>query len=431
MESEPSHTLDYTEGIQPLLPGAIRWPEPCLYRDAQVWKDIEAETGFASYEDYVVYYSHVRPDLYKKFWELLYNDPTFEDYRSARNETVIYDLSIQQNSSTRLNQRCCCESGTELIQALRKPPNGVCVQLVLWLRPNSPLNLEMVDTLGLGLRLDLDDFDYYRRWSPPPRKSGLQIKSIFGEQTVAAISQGFMHDIANEVPVVLVASAIGGYYWDLLELSSIAGYWKPPPFCKSPRVLMPVEAELGDDASKREVGVDDSLERVSLKYAWAVQNFIVQDRDVQPTKQSLLLASISPLLIAEVCRMTKSINEVQAMYTDLVFKVREPRVSHEDLDQHRLELRRITEVNEDILGQFSRYLGSEGQSDLIDQPSYASIVANLRSLIADARRLDTEVRDFKQIQVGDLALKESQKSIELSTAQIREAKSGKFPNDSA
>ena len=415
MEMESLHTSDQASTWE-----SDSSSERASYRNAQVWKDIEAETGFASYEDYLEFYRDVRPDLYNKLRKLRYKEII---YGSARMQTFIWDLSMQQNSSTRLDLRCYCESGTELIHALRKPPDGVCVQLVLWDRTNSPLNQEMVDTLGLGLRLDLDDFDYRERWSPPPRKSGPQIKSIFGVQTVAAISQGFMRDIANEVPVVLVASADWDRFWDLLGSSLVADYYETPPFCKSPIVVTPLEID-------NSLNKYDHLECLSRNYVRIVQNFIVQGRDVQPTKQSLLLAAMSPLLYVEVDRMTNHINNVQAMYTDLVFVVsdesREPRVSQEDLDKHRLKLRRITEINEDILGQFSRYLGSEGHLDLIDQPSYVSIVATSRSLIADARRLDAEVRDFKQIQVGDLALKESRKSIELSNAQIREAKSGKF-----
>ena len=406
--------------------------QPASYRDAQVWKDIEAETGFSSYADYLEFYKDIRPHFHSKLMEMRRKSARRKETEdiediptNERTRTVIYDLSMEERYPSQLSLRCYCESGTELIQALRKPPHGVCVQLVLWLRTDSPIQLseEMVDTLGLGLRLDLDDFDYREHWSPPPRKSGPQIKSIFGEQTVAAISQGFMRDVANEVPVVLVASTHRSTYWDLLGSIFVADYCETPPFCKSPRVIMPFERAIGRF----------SLEGASLDYARAVQNFIVQGRDVQPTKQSLLLAAISPLLYAEVCRITDWINEVHMIHKNVVFGVSDKsggsKVGQEHLDVRRATLRRITEENEDILGQFSRYLGSEGPSDLSNYPSYVSVVANLRSLVADARRLEAEVRDFKQIQVGDLALKESHKSIELSNVQIREAKSGKFPND--
>ena len=393
--------------------------QPASYKDAQVWKDIEAETGFTSYEDYLWFYKDVRRDIDQTLWELRESADKIPTYHPVRPQIVIYDLSIQENSSARLTLRCQCESGTELIQALRKPSDGVCVQLVIWRRIDSTLDQEMVDTLGLGLRLNLNDFYYREHYLPPPRKSRPQIKSIFGEQTVATICQGFMRDVANEVPVVLVTSTSEGRYWDLLGSSFVAGYCETPPFCKSPRVIMPLERKVRDHWS---------IERVGRDYARAVQNFIVQGRDVQPTKLSLLLAALSPLLYAAVRRITEIFNTVQYRYTNIVFADHEERET-ESLDTHRTRLRRTIEANEDLLCQFSRCLGSEAQSDDSKQPSYVAVVAELRSIIADARRLDAEIRDFKQIQVGDLALKESHKAIELSNAQIREAKSGKFPNN--
>lgn len=135
---------------------------------------------------------------------------------------------------------------------------------------------------------------------------------------------------------------------------------------------------------------------------------------------------MSPLLDAEKVRLTKIFNKVHDIYTRMVFvRPRSFPDSKDDLDRQRLELRRALEVSEDLLGQFSRYLGSEAHSDLSKYASYGGIVADLRTLIADARRLDAEVRDYKQVQVGDLALEESRKAIDLSNAQIREAKSGK------
>ena len=169
-----------------------------------------------------------------------------------------------------------------------------------------------------------------------------------------------------------------------------------------------------------------ATEQAGHLYARATQHFIVQDQNEQPTKPFLLLAAISPMLYAEAFRITKILNEVQNLYTRFVSGESEDE-DEDELDNKRLKLRRITEVIEDLLGQFSRYMASEVHSNLSNQPSYVTIVADLRSLMADARRLDTEVRDFKQIRVGELALKESRTSIELSNVQIHEAKSGKFP----
>ena len=156
---ETDSSLDISDQAETAEPGPSR--QPALYRDAQVWKDIKAETGFTSYAEYLEYYVKVRPDFSGKLSRHQNNSKRFGNNGSARIQTFIYDLSIQEDSSTRLSRRCRCASGTELIQNLRKPPDGVCVQLVLWFRDNFPLSQETVDTLGLGLGLDVDDF-YHR-----------------------------------------------------------------------------------------------------------------------------------------------------------------------------------------------------------------------------------------------------------------------------
>ena len=211
MELESLPSQDHTD---PAAPGLSS--EPASYRDAQVWKYIKAETGFASYADYLKFYL----DVDDKRAELLRYEglPEDETYLSAheRSRIVVYDLSILENSLTRLSQRCVCDSGTKLIEALRKPPDGVCVQLVLWFNYDFSLNQEMVDTLVLGLKLNIEDFRSRRLWPSAPKTFGPQIKSVFGEQTVATIAQNFMPNA--KVPVVLVASTAWSDHWTLLDL---------------------------------------------------------------------------------------------------------------------------------------------------------------------------------------------------------------------
>lgn len=105
---------------------------------------------------------------------------------------------------------------------------------------------------------------------------------------------------------------------------------------------------------------------------------------------------------------------------------KKPDGAYNDLDRERLHLRRTLEEAEDHVSQILRYLGSELDLDLSKEPSYSSIEADWRSLNDEARRLEAEVRDYMQLQVGNLSLEESRRSIEMSNLQIREAKSGKY-----
>ena len=58
-----------------------------------------------------------------------------------------------------------------------------------------------------------------------------------------------------------------------------------------------------------------------------------------------------------------------------------------------------------------------------NEPSIA-IEDELQQAHLEALRLETEIREYLQLQTGELALQESRKSIELSNSQIEEAKRG-------
>lgn len=93
---------------------------PLQVENAQIWKDVEAETGFVSYIDYLEASKDVRPELsglLKACKEL--RQSTVTSVKAP--EICIYDVSQAEDDSTGLNLRCCCSSGTELIQAVRQP----------------------------------------------------------------------------------------------------------------------------------------------------------------------------------------------------------------------------------------------------------------------------------------------------------------------
>ena len=162
-------------------------------------------------------------------------------------------------------------------------------------------------------------------------------------------------------------------------------------------------------------------------YARAVEESIEQNRAATTTEAFLLLAAISPLLGIEACMIQRESNNLKAICDN---KLRYG--SGRELDSQRLLLRRTLEKGEDHVTQIFRYLDSEVHADWSKEPSYVSIKADWKALIEQAHRLETEVRDFMQIQVGNLSLaasrtslEESRRSIELSNIQIRESQSGK------
>ena len=299
---DPLHPPDHTEVAEP---GPSR--KPPSYKDAQVWKDLEAETGFASYADYLEFYKDVRPDFgrrldeFREFPEVVtpqYHLPTPLGWSSI----VIFDLLKRDSLPLSLSLRCYCHLGTELIQALRKPPDHVCVQLVLWSCSNRSLVQEMADALVLGLKLDpqilkevayLGDIEGRLRLPENFRTS--HIKSVVGNGTIAAISQNFKPGVADAVPVLLVASdshfgSTYRYYHNLAE---------------SDLTIPPIQA-LGDsthfDLSTRSF------------YARSVEQFIVEFGSATSSRAFQLLAATSPLLYGEAYRVRQESNGVRYKY---------------------------------------------------------------------------------------------------------------------
>ena len=419
MEMNPLHATDNTDRAEPGPSTA-----PSSYRDAQVWKDLEAETGFASCADYMKYYKDVRPDFKDRLWQFQKMPETY------RTPTFIYDLSNQENVLISLSPHRDCHSGTGLIQALREPTGNVGVRLVLWFHPDD-FNLEMADALILGLKLDPKLLEDYTHVDSPPRSKDFrasQIARVVGNGTVTTLSQNFMPGEATTVPVLLVVSEISNWeqngFFNGIRAGGDGG--KPPFHGPPSRGKKPFSA-IGDFWER-------SPRSYANSYAKAVEKFIEQDRFATPSKAFLLLAAMSPLLHIEAYRVREASYHVRNTYDKLTMDKKAGQHTlatdykglDQDLDRQRLKLRRTLEEAEDHVSELFRHLGSEVPHDWSKERSYEGIKADWRKLIDDERRLEAEVRDYMQIQVGNLALEESRRSIDLSNSQIQESKSGKL-----
>ena len=403
--------------------------KPASYRDAQVWKDIQAETGFASYWEYLSFYDDIfiRSDVCRR-WFLDLPPQNRDPLDRQRQKIAIYDIEVPENSPTSLRLRGYCCSGTELIQGLRNPPDNVCVQIVLFPHHQSFVTREMMEAFILGLKMRVHEVFRLQGWSPAPKNIGGQIRSIYGRQVMATISQDFMRDTVNLVPVVLVTASEGdqwkanlwkGNWWHMLNVDPNADSNGSFPLLKTPRADMSFKGKL-----KR----SDSLQSAGLLYANAVGHFMAQAQDSQYScvcrkRPFLLLAALTPLLYAQANDLIIKLNSFHDLHARAINGNRD---QQKKLDNERPFLRRSVEQTEDIMSQFSRYIATGGHPELSTETPYSSLLAELKSVIADARRLDAEIRDFQQLQVGNLALEESRRSIKLSNAQIREARSGEF-----
>ena len=353
-----------------------------------------------------------------------------------QDSVAIYDLSKQENHLVSLSLRRLCHSRTELFQALRLTPADVCAQLVLWSDPywlsDQGLAGAMVSRLDIKSQFLHDLGNYHLpaigfREREPFRRS--QIGSIVGHGVIATISQNHAPappGVSDGIPILLVASPIGhrrtGEATFEDSLAAIVAEFDQG----SSSIRRPKDPQVGR--------LESDHRKVEQLYALVVENFIKEDRSAAPSEAYLLLAAVSPLLYIEAHMVRIASDHLRDTYSALMIgeEFARPNLDtnlmrlNRELDRARLHLRRTLERVEDHVSQMFRYLGAELDIDCSRNISYASIKEDWRCLADETRRVEAEVRDYMQLQVGNLSLEESRRSIELSNLQIREAKSGRF-----
>ena len=91
----------------------------------------------------------------------------------------------------------------------------------------------------------------------------------------------------------------------------------------------------------------------------------------------------------------------------------------------RSVLRQWTEATEEDLEHLKRYIRLHQKHVWLKSPRWQLLEDEINQVLAQARRVEVEARDYLQVELGYAALEETRKSIELSTSQIQESKRSK------
>ena len=95
-----------------------------------------------------------------------------------------------------------------------------------------------------------------------------------------------------------------------------------------------------------------------------------------------------------------------------------------NLGKKRLRLRALVEEAEDDLSCLLKYIRSQTSAAWLLSDSWRKVEEDFKRIQDEASRLEVQIRDYLQLRVGEWALQESKKSIELSNRQIEEGKRG-------
>ena len=378
--------------------------------------ELKVDTGFSSWQQYA---KSLEDDF-------IYNRPTpMSDYALPLYDCSIVDVLLAKNSPPKISLRCNRLSPSQAYAALRDSPSNVSVQVLLSKLPFDRRDWE--DTLGLGLRLDprfLMDLDgecarlSVADWDEENLHGGSGTTYLLTGGLGVTIVRQYSFAKPDPIPIVLVAGDLNDIFLGVATLDTKAAFYDfvhgfPP-----------------SEGSARKENRSSQVYTRLLSVSMERHQKSMIDRD------TILLGCLLPVLRLDILRMRSTLLPVR----NLFFSVRRA-ASHkhqrgqacltddEDMTSDKLfqELTvfrsRISELDNQT-PPLTRYISLQISIDLLQSPMYLQHIEEKDCVIQEARRLEADIRDYLQVQVGQLALQESRKSIELANYQIREGKRG-------
>ena len=422
-------------------------------QDEQVWRDVKAETGYQSYKEYV----ETLEESGQRFKTLLgyLKNPT-----RWRRGAEISVLDIQKDGSTvtSFNSAHSDETpqtphglqfetdhkiSTRLLQNLRSPPEDIPARIVLYSLPRGPrIHASIVETLGLGLdinpsffesliRMDLFHGRSVWRWLPTQMLNPvLGSNMIMIGDSIATIAQKYQRE--RHAPPVLV---IAGFF-DLHVGFSNDQNNLDEPYYRIFNDLMARKIGRGTSlfpSTVDRVLPDDLASMPSNYYLKLLSIDSYKDCYVDSEVDAILLVAVLPLLRHEILRLRSHCSMTDAVLRWVQFDVENPRLNtggkkeehYNMLDKNRFWLRRRLEGLQESRDNFQNLARSQNAANWLGTRTWLSQDADIREALAMARTKELEVRDYMQLQIGNLSISESRKSIQLSNQQMNEAKRGK------
>ena len=381
-------------------------------------EELKAETGFASYTDFLEAYKERVPHLEDFRMNLKFIKNRYEYGFPELPYCAIYDVHQGDSVSLKILLRCTSAFPTVIHSTLRQPTAAAIFRIVLWDTEN--FHQDTMDTLGLDLKIQPGFFqavvarDLIWGFGPQDRKEqrlkGRRLATnVFAMGLfVMTVARHHLPAYPDVIPVILISGRNSEPRAVASTLDEVLPFENPALRVKT-RHFKPREAPL----------------------SW-MQSFIrLLEADFSKGRRSdesdtdLMLRSRNPLLHFHILKISEECHWIREKY--LKFTRISTMNKEGDLGalfRDRSSLRRLIEDTEDDFQHLQSFKFSQKQSHSIQDPSSTMAEDELQRARQGAIRLETEIRDYLQLQTGDLVLRESIKSIELSNIQIEEAKRG-------
>ena len=307
--------------------------------------------------------------------------------------------------------QCCTSSARVIHSTLRQPPAAAIFRLVLWETFIDGIDPDILSVIGLRLKIQPRVFQ-----AVMTRDS--TIDSFFtdvGEQilptNIVAMGQFAMTVARPELPTnpnVTPVILIIGYKPDTLTVKKARD-----EVLLFEKATSPLTTEQSNPMEQPSLWMQ---EYVRLLEAHPTDNVSSDASDTD-----LISRSVIPLLHFQISTIRE---ECHLKRTEYIKSTKGDKGDLGALFKERSHLRRMIEESEDNFQHLQRFKFSRKGNHTFQDAAFMIVEDDLRRAHLEAVRLETEIRDYLQLQTGDLALRESIKSIELSSSQIEEAKRG-------
>ena len=193
------------------LPHVSRGRDPSIRISHQesnrLWKDLETETGFRSYDECLE--THEEEHRYLRYLRVAFREMTLYTDPYAYSCAIV-DVQDSDSTCCKLTLRCYSTSGAKILSALRRPPHGATFGIVLW--DSTSLDEEMLNALGLGLKIQPHFFEAFLARHPktPAVTEGVTSWKIADDvvvvgQYVMTLVRNYLPANPDAPPIILIA----------------------------------------------------------------------------------------------------------------------------------------------------------------------------------------------------------------------------------
>ena len=411
----------------------------------RLWADLKAETDCDFYVDYLEAYESDYPHA------TLVRDCLLHVWRHqvlhAKADTcAIFELHDGGSSCPSLDLQCSSPSAATMLSALRHPSSTAKVRILLW--EASLLDVGKLSALGLGLKFHPEVFRVLlARLAGMGNLRRLLLHDTFPWKELIA---GF--DERRIAPEIVL---LGQYL-----VTTASGYLPANMDAPPVLVIFLLDDPPDNPSDNPSNNPPDKISRLKPKkkaenprkilplwmqdYVRLLEFDLHKRRGQSSSVEDLAVRSLIPLLQLYVFRFCEECDFIRTEYLDLTLPQRKFRYESAILNRSprrkgtgktkglgalfelRYELRRMVGKSEDLnySHQLRTFTRTQMPCDTHQDEIFKEIEDQLQQAHLEAYRLETEIRDYLQLQTGELALQESRKSIELSSSQIEEAKRG-------